>query len=550
MLQAVRQIFLGATNGASGPGNAFCLSPNSLLCTTNSNPSTGRADSTLVVHRIIAQRNQSQTTALSPQQVLDYLELDFTPNSPSFICDRGNEILYWSNSYKELSHPNLFTRAAKTRARLIPDLKKTLIKLSKSKTRRLLNQGKLIYDLEPPESRYELRLTGHADAMITKRILMTGYVWVQCSDRFSIWRIRKRLEELTWLKSDAWAPVHVYLDPIVAANTESRSEYDVYDYRPGVSLGGGFQLHVDIARARENYSPCGWPCRSRITLHSKVVNESFCRVGGVLRVNDSVDVFITTAHGILSYFLTEIAPLLKEGEFTENRLGNSDGTSDETSNEREIEEVISQERRGRTDHDRSHTEKLGYIDTSQLQQWEPLKPFDTITYIAQAEQIDADSKWDLRFRGFDADYALFTVSDPAELYRNPPPNNVYVVDPKYSDSEIKRTTSGEGFWISPQAEYETCYILLGARGAIPAQLFLDEAEISIYGLKFRTRKLRAPKVLCELDNPQSLNANPFVYSSRDVWLLGRSRRKAFWCYYGGLRVRALCSRAAVHGSFS
>ncbi|KAI0419318.1 hypothetical protein F5X98DRAFT_385106 [Xylaria grammica] len=495
MLQAVRQIFSGATNGASGPGNALSLSPQSLLCMKNPNPSTGRADSTLVVHKIIAQRNQPQTTALSPQQVLNYLELDFTPNSPSFICARDNEILYWSNTYKELSHPNLFTRAAKTRTRLIPDLKKTLIELSKSKMRRLLNQGKLIYDLEPPESRYDLRLTGHPDAMITNRILMTGYVWIQCSDRFSISKIRKRLEELTWLKSDAWAPVHVYLDPIVAANAESQSEYDVYDYRPGASLGGGFQLHADIARAWENDSPCGRPCRSRITLHSKVVNESFCRVGGVLRVNGSVDVFITTAHGILSYFLAEIAPLLNEGEFNENQLGNSDETSDETSNEREIEKVLSQGRRGRTDPDRSHADKLGYIDMSQLQQWEPLKPFDTITYIAQAEQIDADSKWNLRFRDFDADYALFTLSDPAKSPRSPLPNNSYAVNPKYSTFEIKGSASGDDSQIAPHGEYETCYILLDAQAAIPVQLFLNEVEISINGLKFQTLKLRAPNIL-------------------------------------------------------
>ncbi|RYC63562.1 hypothetical protein CHU98_g2616 [Xylaria longipes] len=472
--------------------------PRPLLRMADPNPSAGLAAGSMpVVSSSTGQQNQLQLDILSSQQETKDLELDFTPDNPSFVRARDEDTLYWSSSYKELSHPNLFTRAAKTRARLIPDLKTTLIKLSTSKKRRILNRGKLFYDLEPPESRYELRLTGHADAGVTKRILMTGCVWIQCSDRYSIWKIKKRLAELTWLESHAWAPVHIYHEPIVAAHSDSRPEDDLYDYRIGTSLGGGFQLHVDIARTGDNDSLCGCPCRSRITLRSRVVNESFSRVGGVLRINGSVDAPITTAHGILNYFIVELLPLLEESDATENQLDTSGESSDEDSDGSGMNEFFSQELRGHDVADSSHMDTLGYMDVSQLQQWVPLRPFDTITYIAQARQTDTQSSWDLVFGNFDADYALFRQIAWPHPSRSLSPNNHYMIDLRNSNAESGKSTSIEHHEAASSAEFETSYILLGAREVIPVQLFLDEVEISVHGVKFKTTKLRAPKILAQ-----------------------------------------------------
>ncbi|TGJ86457.1 hypothetical protein E0Z10_g2284 [Xylaria hypoxylon] len=372
------------------------------------------------------------------EQDTKYLQRDFTPDNPNFTRARDNETLYWLSSYKELDDQKLFARAAKTRDRLIPDLKTTLF-----------------------------------------------------NDTYSIQRIKKRLAELVWLESHEYAPVHVYLEPIVAAHSDSALGDDLYDYRAGVSLGGGFELHVDIARISESDSLCGCPCRSRITLHSKVVNESFCRIGGALRINDSVDALITTAHGILSYFLSEILPLLEETNVTENQLH----TSDESSDESDMEDSFPEEKRGDIDPDSSRTDTLGYMDMSQLLHWEPLKPFDTITYIAQAKQTDMDMMWNLLFRNFDADYALFRQSELSRLSWSLPPNNLYTSDPKDPDVESVRGISLEDPQYDLPVEFETGYILLGAQEVIPVQLFLDEVEISIHGAKFKTLKLRAPKVL-------------------------------------------------------
>ncbi|KAI1420253.1 hypothetical protein F5Y12DRAFT_719743 [Xylaria sp. FL1777] len=431
-------------------------------------------------------------TILNSTQEVQNLELDFSPDNTNFIRARDDGTMYWSTSHKELSHPNLFARAARTRNRLIPDLKKTLIKLSVSKKRWIRTQGKL-FDLEPPESRFELRLTGHAYANTTTRILMTGWVWVQCSDTYSMRKIKERLAELTWLESHRYAPVHVYLEPIVVAHSDSELDADVYDYRTGVKLGGEFQLHVDIALNGEGDSLCGRVCRSRITLQSRVVNESFSRVGGVLRLNDSVDALITTAHGILNYFLVEVLPLLEAPDVAENQLDSSDETSDESSDEGDMGDISSQEQRGGADPDRSHTDTLGYIDTSQLQQWEPLRPFDTITYIGQAEQTDTDMVWNLLFRNFDADYALFRQSE-LHSSQNTPQNNVYVVDSNDSDAELDSISSKDSQISSPVSS-EATYLLLGVQEAIPVELFPDEVEISMLGAKFKTLKLRAPKIL-------------------------------------------------------
>lgn len=463
----------------------FSLFPRALAPMAGSNPSAAE------------QQSQPQIDTLNSQQEPQNLELDFTPDNPNFIRARDDETIYWSNSYRELSHPNLFTRAVKTRARLIPDLKKTLIKLSTSKKRRILNGGKLFYDLEPPERRYELRLTGRADAGATNRILMTGCVWIQCSDKYSIWKIKKRLTELNWLESRAWAPVHVYHEPIIAAYSDSELDDDLYDYRTGTSLGGAFQLHVDIAWNGESDSLCGCLCRSRITLESRVVNESFCRVGGVLRINGSEDVLITTAHGIMNYFVVELLPLLEEGEVTENQPDISDESSDEYSYESGMEEFL----RDGNEPDSSRTDALGYIDRTLLQQWEPLKPFDTITYSAQAKQTDNDSIWDILFRNFDADYALFGQFEWPHPPRSLPLNNLYMVSSENPNVESGRSVYMENREMTSPAEVEPSYILLGAQEAIPVQVFPDEVEISVRGVKFTTLKLRAPKVLGESDDP-------------------------------------------------
>ncbi|KAI3325098.1 hypothetical protein HD806DRAFT_491986 [Xylariaceae sp. AK1471] len=150
-----------------------------------------------------------------PEREMPNLQLNFSPDNPQFVRARDDESLYWSNVHKELDHPELFTRAVKTRERLLLDLKRTIIKLSTSKRRRLFHGGKPVYDLEPPKKRYELRLTGRAQVG-TNQITMTVWVWIQCSDKYSVWKIRKRIEELGWLNLHEWAPVYVHLDPITA----------------------------------------------------------------------------------------------------------------------------------------------------------------------------------------------------------------------------------------------------------------------------------------------------------------------------------------------
>ncbi|GAP82670.2 hypothetical protein SAMD00023353_0102010 [Rosellinia necatrix] len=463
------------------------------------NPSAGFGSSMLVASSMTRQQNHPQIDKPNPQQETNLLELEFVPNNPSFIRARDDGTVYWSSSYKELSHPSLFIRAAKTRQRLAPDLKNTLIKLSKSKKRRLLNGGRSIYDLEPPESRYELRLTGHATVGVTKRIAMTGCVWIQCSDKYSIWIIKKRLEELTWLKSSTWAPVHLYLEPIIAANTGPQlgPGEEPFDYRSGVDIGGGFQLHVDIAQTGETNSLCGRPCRSRITFDSKVLDESYSRIGGILRINSSIDALVTTAHGILNYFIIKLLLLLEEGGVAGNHSDISDDSSDEDFDDADINEFLLQVEQSGIATESSHTDRLGYLDMTQFQEWESVRPFDSITHIAHAVETNNSSKWGLSFKYFDADYAIFKHIEKASQPQSPTPSNLYTIDSSDSNNEFERRTLLGNQRAGLLTEPETCYILLGAQKAIPAQFFPGEVEISIHDIKFKTLKLLAPKVLAQ-----------------------------------------------------
>lgn len=160
-----------------------------------------------------------------------------------------------------------------------------------------------------------------------------------------------------------------------------------------------------------------------------MVHESFCRVGGVLRINDSIDALITTAHGIMNYFLIVLE---------NNQMDASDESSDDDSDEDSMEEFLSQVLQGGVDSDSSNADKLGYMNTSQLQQWEPLKPFDTITYIAKAEEKNIESIWNLNVRNFDADYTLFTQCERPNSSRSLLPNNIYTVGLTSSDGDSGR----------------------------------------------------------------------------------------------------------------
>ncbi|KAI1169805.1 hypothetical protein F4777DRAFT_584538 [Nemania sp. FL0916] len=449
--------------------------------------------------------NQPHANALDCEKEERYLEIDFRPDEPQFIRARDDDKIYWCNDYKELSHPNLFVRAAKTRKRLIPDLKQTLIKLSSTKTRRLLNGGKLVYDLEPPESRYELRLTGHVDGAVTDRIVMTGYVWLQCSDRYSIWKIKKRMAELTWLKSNEWAPIHVHLDPIIAAYSPSAyspSTYSsstqgddppVYDDRSGTHLVGDYQLHIDMAMDKENQSLCGRLCRSRITFQSRVVDESFSRIGGTLLVNNSVDALLTTGHGILNYFVTEILPWAKEAKVGESE----DITSDQRSEESDLKEFLAQEDYSYVDSAADRAGVLGSLNTSKVLRWEPLKPFDTITYIAQAKHTNIDSTWDIFVGSFNADYALFTRYGYPPSSQNQPQNNAYTINPRALNPGPETHIPAPGGAVTLTTEDNTDYILLGQQEVIPVRLMSDEVEISVCGLKFTTLKFQASDILAQ-----------------------------------------------------
>ncbi|KAK5636480.1 hypothetical protein RRF57_012192 [Xylaria bambusicola] len=418
-----------------------------------------------------------------------YIELDFVPNEQNLIQARDDPTLYWSSSHQEVSDSDLFIRAAKTRTRLIPDLKNTLIKLSNSRKRWIANKGKLIYDIEPPERRYELRLTGKVNEKNTTRILMTGWVWIQCSDLYSAGKIKKRLDELQWLQTPAYAPVHIYHEPIVAANTASGPNTNLYDHRTGVDFGNGCQLHVDIAPG--GISLCGRPCRLRVTRASRVVYESFCRVGGVLHLDHSVDVLATTAHGILNYFLFESLPSLESVGFAEDKPENSTEISDFSSEESDLEESPSQEQQNSTDSDTLETDKLGHVDTSQLQHWLPIDPFDTITYIAQARQAITNGDWNLYFGTFNTDYALFKQR---EQIRDLRPNKYYV--PSSTDYTIvSRTMSTAHVQTSPPGGVKATYLLLGPCQAVPVELCPEVITTSIFGARFKAIKLRAPKVL-------------------------------------------------------
>jgi hypothetical protein len=124
---------------------------------------------------------------------------------------------------------------------------------------------------------------------------------------------------------------------------------------------------------------------------------------------------------------------------------------------------------------------------SRIQQLESQVPYDTITYIAQARQ--ANLAWGLLFGNYDADYALFSLSS-ATLR-----NNYYITKEDGTGSKQSNALRCvEEYLDDGSLEIGTVEILFGVGEVITTEL-LQVVEISICGLKFKTRKLVLPQVL-------------------------------------------------------
>ncbi|KAI1379797.1 hypothetical protein F4677DRAFT_295387 [Hypoxylon crocopeplum] len=323
----------------------------------------------------------------------DTLILDFSPNDGDFFTTDQN--LYWHRGHNELSHELLFRRAIDTKKRLVVDLKATFKKLLTSKTRRLLHLSSLVCDLEP-EDRFELRLTGSAPNK-TQQISMTPWVWIRCDDKYTKRKIRNRLKDLDYLETPIYSKVHPVCSPAKLAHSTEQAFVKCLDLVEGIEFPGGEVLHTHVANHSKSNSSFGWICCNTVTRDSVILSQCFSRLGGLLRVDDSFDTGIITAHGMLDFFLKEQLRALQEE--THDDFSSSDGGESD-------DESLS-DNNGSSTRDK---DELGYVDVLCEEEWHELSPFDTINFVAQARKSAQNQHWELTPTGFDTDYALLKDS--------------------------------------------------------------------------------------------------------------------------------------------
>ncbi|KAI0533955.1 hypothetical protein GGR58DRAFT_520842 [Xylaria digitata] len=135
--------------------------------------------------------------------------VEFTLDDPSIMRAARDKTLYWSTVHKELTHPDLFTRADKTRSRLIPDIESIFNELSESKIRKIRHISRTLSDPEPVE-RLKLRLAGRSHG--ENHITMEDSVWIRCRDRISAEKIEAKVGGIEWLESTEYSPVYVYIE--------------------------------------------------------------------------------------------------------------------------------------------------------------------------------------------------------------------------------------------------------------------------------------------------------------------------------------------------
>ncbi|KAF2963258.1 hypothetical protein GQX73_g10308 [Xylaria multiplex] len=135
--------------------------------------------------------------------------VELTLDDPNIVRAARDKTLYWSTVHKELTHPDLFTRADRTRRRLVSDIERTFNELSESKMRKIRHMSRTLSDPEPVE-RLKLRLAGRSHG--ENHITMEDSVWIRCSDHISAERIEAKVGEIEWLESTEYSPVYVYIE--------------------------------------------------------------------------------------------------------------------------------------------------------------------------------------------------------------------------------------------------------------------------------------------------------------------------------------------------
>ncbi|KAI1074398.1 hypothetical protein F5B20DRAFT_438678 [Whalleya microplaca] len=431
--------------------------------------------------------SRRRTSYSSARLGLGPLEVDFSPNNNDFVLHKKN--IYWSRVHNESSHRALFTRAIETRRRLREDLKDTFLKILASKRSFLHLTTRLAFNIDP-EDRFELRLSGYASK--STRISLSAWVWVRCDDKASKRKIRRRLKDLSWLET-GHSHVYVFSGPAQLASGAPDTLIEGLDLTGGIKFPDEEELHIHV-EVPENFFDrqftCGRLCCATITRDLVVLEQRISRIGGIFRVNELFNVNTpfnvvgTTAHGMMSFFLSQAARSSMQGDPTV--ADNWDSSSDEGESDGELSSDDDD------DQDNTDMNKEGLTDVyTRTRRWHKLSPYGTINFVAQAKKLAGDTLWHIIPSGFNADYALLKHESHSMFTES---LNIYEVEDGESHNSCYRV---EDYAEDSDLQLGQVHIVVGHGPAVAAELLREDMLISLHGMKFLTRKLMLMRPLAQ-----------------------------------------------------
>ncbi|KAF4959033.1 hypothetical protein FGADI_1911 [Fusarium gaditjirri] len=303
-----------------------------------------------------------------------FLELEFDesrfslPNTVRGICCSARNVWYSNYHWPEQSqYKDLFAQASETWEKLAPEFNRIWNKIWRK-------------SLAATPWTIELRLAG-VHLPNEQRIVIKPSIWIRSTDEAirssTVWK--KLQKEVRKLGLDSVQYASIFAEGgLISAKGPASVPLGHLALTNGIDFSHGVTLHTHVPRWTVSLSyECGEVCLTTVVKNGRIVYQEVSRIGGVLLINASHSVRVTSGHTMLLYFLQSM-----DDDRTTSKNSDSDSCSekyDEQESSEECELVENDMNSPGTVSD------LGYIDLEAVYTWLPVRLSGVINFIKQAE---------------------------------------------------------------------------------------------------------------------------------------------------------------------
>jgi len=188
----------------------------------------------------------------------------------------------------------------------------------------------------PPGISIELRMSGYASSPSSAHVELFPRIWVLYDHNRWKKETKQFVSELEWLEHEGFGPVEIRKGSPRLATLNPPLSVDGLSLDPGhgFALNGGAELFLHVEH-RLATSAIGLLCCATVTRNGAVRGQRVSRIGGLVSIDSTRTLAITTAHGMLELALDAFRESELEAEEAADSAGSpltDDGyESDESS---------------------------------------------------------------------------------------------------------------------------------------------------------------------------------------------------------------------------